>query len=95
MPKVPIDIAHVAKLARIALTDEESARFSAQFGRLFEFIEELQALDVSGVHPTAQVIPLSNVLRDDVVQPCLTHEEALANAPATDGPYFKMPRILE
>ena len=95
MPKVPIDIAHVAKLARLALTEEESARFSAQFGRLFEFIEELQALDVSAVHPTAQVIPLSNVQREDVVQPCLTHEEALANAPATDRGYFKMPRILE
>ena len=95
MPEVPIDIAHVAKLARLALTEEESARFSAQFGRLFEFIAELQALDVSAVHPTAQVIPLTNVLREDVVTPCLTHEEAVANAPATDGPYFKMPRILE
>jgi len=95
MPEVPIDIAHVAKLARLALTEEESARFSAQFGRLFEFIAELQALDVSAVHPTAQVIPLTNVLREDVVTPCLTHEEAVANAPSTDGPYFKMPRILE
>jgi len=95
MPEVPIDIGHVAKLARLALTEEESARFSAQFGRLFEFIAELQALDVSAVHPTAQVIPLTNVLREDVVTPCLTHDEAVANAPATDGPYFKMPRILE
>ena len=95
MPEVPIDIAHVAKLARLALTQEESKRFSAQFGRLFEFIAELQALDVSAVHPTAQVFPLTNVLREDVVTPCLTHEDAVANAPATDGPYFKMPRILE
>jgi len=95
MPEVPIDIAHVAKLARLPLTEEESACFSAQFGRLFEFIAELQALDVSAVHPTAQVIPLTNVLREDVVTPCLTHDEAVANAPATDGPYFKMPRILE
>jgi aspartyl-tRNA(Asn)/glutamyl-tRNA(Gln) amidotransferase subunit C len=95
MPDVPIDIAHVAKLARLALTQEESQRFSAQFGRLFEFIRELQALDVSQVHPTAQVIPLHNVLRDDVVAPCLDHEAALANAPDVEGPYFKMPRILE
>jgi aspartyl-tRNA(Asn)/glutamyl-tRNA(Gln) amidotransferase subunit C len=95
MPDVPIDIAHVAKLARIALTPQEAERFSAQFGRLFEFIRELQALDVEHVHATAQVIPLKNVLREDVVGPCLTHEEALANAPATEGPYFKMPRILE
>ena len=95
MADVPIDIAYIARLARISLTDEESARFSAQFGRLFEFIRELQALDVSGVHPTAQVIPLSNVMRDDEMTRCLTQEEALANAPDRDGPYFKAPRILE
>jgi aspartyl-tRNA(Asn)/glutamyl-tRNA(Gln) amidotransferase subunit C len=95
MPETPIDIAHVAKLARLALTQDEAARFSAQFSRLFDFIRELQALDVSHVHPTAQVIPLYNVLREDVVQPSLSHEEALANAPAVEGAYFKMPRILE
>ena len=95
MPDVPIDIAHVAKLARIALTDDEAARFSAQFGRLFEFIRELQALDVAHVPPTAQVVPLQNVQREDVVRPCLDHAAALANAPSVEGPYFKMPRILE
>lgn len=95
MPDVPIDIAHVAKLARIALTHDEAARFSAQFGRLFDFIRELQALNVEHVPPTAQVVPLQNVQRDDVVRPSLDHAAALANAPAVEGPYFKMPRILE
>ena len=95
MPEVPIDIAHVAKLARLPLTTEEAERFSAQFGRLFEFIRELQTLDVEHVHPTAQVIPLHNVLRADEIRPCLDHDAALQNAPATEGPYFKMPRILE
>jgi len=95
MAETPIDIAHVARLARIALTDEESARFSAQFSRLFEFIRELQALDVTRVHATAQVIPLHDVVRPDEVSPCLDHEAALANAPDREGPYFKMPRILE
>jgi len=95
MAETPIDIAHVARLARLALTDEESARFSAQFGRLFEFIRELQALDVTRVHPTAQVIPLHDVVRPDEVRPCLDHEAALANAPDREGPYFKMPRVLE
>ncbi|HLN47387.1 MAG TPA: Asp-tRNA(Asn)/Glu-tRNA(Gln) amidotransferase subunit GatC [Magnetospirillaceae bacterium] len=95
MPDTPIDIAHVAKLARLELTAAEAERFSAQFGRLFDFIRELQALDVEHVHATAQVIPLRNVLREDVVRPCLDHADALANAPATEGPYFKMPRILE
>jgi len=95
MADVAIDIAYIAKLARLPLTDEESARFSAQFGRLFDFIRELQALDVESVHATAQVIPLSNVMRDDEIKPCLTQEQALANAPDREGPYFKAPRILE
>jgi len=95
MAEVPIDIAYISRLARISLTDEESARFSAQFERLFDFIRELQQLDVGKVHPTAQVIPLSNVMRDDALKPCLTQDEALANAPDREGPYFKAPRILE
>jgi aspartyl-tRNA(Asn)/glutamyl-tRNA(Gln) amidotransferase subunit C len=95
VPDVPIDIAHISDLARIELTEEEAARFSGQFARLFEFIRELQALGVSSVSPTAQVIPLSNVMRDDEVKPSLSHEEALANAPDREGPYFKAPRILE
>jgi len=95
MADVPIDIAYIARLARLPLTDEESARFSAQFGRLFDFIRELQELDVDRVHATAQVIPLSNVMRYDEVKPSLTQAEALANAPDRDGPYFKAPLILE
>ena len=95
MAEVPIDIAQVARLARLELTAQEAARFSAQFAKLFDFIKELQALDVDHVHPTAQVIPLHNVFRDDRVTPCLDREAALANAPDRDGPYFKTPRILE
>ncbi len=95
MAEVPIDIDHVARLARIDLTEEEAKRFSAQFSRLFEFIAELQSLDVSSIDATAQVIPLHNVLRDDDVRPSLTREAALENAPDKEGPYFKTPRILE
>jgi aspartyl-tRNA(Asn)/glutamyl-tRNA(Gln) amidotransferase subunit C len=95
MAEVPIDIDHVARLARIDLTKDEAARFSAQFSRLFEFIAELQALDVSSIDATAQVIPLHNVLRDDEVKPSLSREAALENAPDKEGPYFKTPRILE
>ncbi len=95
MADTPIDIDHVAKLARIDLTKEEAARFSAQFSRLFEFIKELQQLDVSEIPATAQVIPLHNVLRDDEVKPCLSQDDALENAPDREGPFFKTPRILE
>jgi len=95
MAEIPIDIAHVSKLARLALTDREAAAFSAQLGKLFDYIKELQALDVEHVHPTAQVIPLRNVFRDDVITASLDQAAALANAPDKDGAYFKTPRILE
>ena len=95
MADVPIDIDHVSRLARIALTKDEAQRFAAQFSRLFEFIGELQALDVSGIDATAQVIPLHDVVREDEVQAGLTREAALSNAPAREGPYFKTPRILD
>lgn len=95
MANVPIDIDHVAKLARIDLTEEEATRFSAQFARLFSFIEELAQLDVSDILATAQVIPLTNVFREDVVRDSIGTEAALENAPDRDGPYFKTPRILE
>jgi len=95
MADVPIDIEYVSRLARIELSTEEARRFSSQFSRLFEFIAELQALDVSQIDATAQVIPLRNVLRDDVVTLCLSREAALENAPDTEGPYFKTPRILD
>lgn len=95
MADVPIDIDHVSRLARIALTAQEAERFSAQFSRLFEFIAELQALDVDDISATAQVIPLQNVVRADTVRPSLTQEAALENAPQREGPYFKTPRILD
>jgi aspartyl-tRNA(Asn)/glutamyl-tRNA(Gln) amidotransferase subunit C len=90
-----IDIDHVAKLARIKLTKDEAARFSTQFSRLFEFIEELKQLDVTAIPATAQVIPLHNVLRDDEIEPSLPRDVVLENAPDRDGPFFKTPRILE
>lgn len=95
MARVPIDIDHVARLARIALTEEESQRFASQFARLFDFIAELQELNVDDIPATAQVIPVHNVLRDDVVTPSLEREVALENAPQREGPFFKTPPILE
>lgn len=95
MADVPIDIDHVSKLARLPLSAAEKERFSAQFARLFEFIAELQQLDVERIHATAQVIPLQNRFREDTERPCLEQEAALANAPDREGPYFKTPRILE
>jgi aspartyl-tRNA(Asn)/glutamyl-tRNA(Gln) amidotransferase subunit C len=93
--QVDIDIAHVAKLARLALTQDEAAQFAAQFAHLFTHIRQLQELDLDAIGATAQVIPLTNVMREDVVTPSLDREAVLGNAPDREGPYFKTPRILE
>jgi len=89
-----IDVAYVAKLARIALTPAEIERFGSQLGALLEHVKALEALPVADVAATAQVIPSSNVERDDVLRPCLPREDVLAQAPQTDGPYFRVPRII-
>jgi aspartyl-tRNA(Asn)/glutamyl-tRNA(Gln) amidotransferase subunit C len=91
-----IDIRHVARLARLALTDDEIATFAPQLGSLMTHVDALAQLDTAHVPATAQVIPSRNVQRDDVVRPeiMLTREAALANAPQAQGAYFRVPRII-
>jgi aspartyl-tRNA(Asn)/glutamyl-tRNA(Gln) amidotransferase subunit C len=89
-----IDIRYVAKLARLALTDEEVERFGQQLGDLLSHVNALSELDVSSVPATAQVVESRNVTRDDVPQPCLDRERVLAQAPQRQGAFFRVPRIL-
>jgi aspartyl-tRNA(Asn)/glutamyl-tRNA(Gln) amidotransferase subunit C len=89
-----IDIRYVAKLARLALTDEEVERFGKQPGDLLGHVNALSALDVSSVSATAQVIESRNVTRADAPRPCLDRERVLAEAPQRQGPFFRVPRIL-
>ena len=91
-----IDIRHVARLARLALTDDEIATFAPQLGSLMTHVDALAQLDTDRVPATAQVVPSRNVQRDDVLRPetMLSRQAALANAPQTQGPYFRVPRII-
>ena len=89
-----LDIGYVAKLARIALTPDEIERFGAQLGSLLEHVKALEQLPTGEVAATAQVIPSRNEMRDDVPQPSLDRETVLAQAPARQGSYFRVPRIL-
>ncbi|HEU5240458.1 MAG TPA: Asp-tRNA(Asn)/Glu-tRNA(Gln) amidotransferase subunit GatC, partial [Ornithinibacter sp.] len=85
------DVVHVAKLARLALTDDEIARTTAQLGDMLEHFADIDELDLATVAPMTQPYPLSNVLREDVVLPGLDREEVLAAAPdAVDG-RFRVP----
>ncbi len=89
-----IDIRYVAKLARLALTDEEVERFGQQLGDLLGHVNALSELDVSGVPATAQVVESRNVTREDAPQACLDRERVLAEAPERQGAFFRVPRIL-
>ena len=88
------DVAHVARLARLTLTDDELERFTEQLGAILEHAADVAALDLGDVPPTAHPLPLSNVLRDDVVTPTLDRDEVLAQAPAVDDGRIRVPRIL-
>ena len=89
------DVEHVAALARLGLTDPEIDLMQGQLNRILEAVGQLQAVDTSSVGPTAQVIVLENVMRDDVVRPSMAREAALGNAPQREGPMLRVPVILE
>ena len=89
-----IDVRHVAKLARIALSEEEVARFGEQLGNLLEHVNVLSELDTASVPATAQVVESRNVEREDDVRPCLDRETVLAMAPQRQRGFFRVPRII-
>jgi len=93
-PISPDDVAHVARLARLDLTDEELVRFTGQLGAVLEHAADIAALDIADVPPTAHPLPLTNVLRPDEPQASLDRDEVLAQAPATEDGRFRVPRIL-
>lgn len=101
-------VAHVARLSRLELTDQERARFREQLGDILAHFQNLMALDLSGEPPLGELSPLAeegrpaapasgptNVLRDDTVRPCLPLDEVLANAPASENGCFVVPPVIE
>ncbi len=91
-----IDIRHVAKLARLALTEDEVATYGAQLGGLMTYVDALGGLDTEQVSATAQVVPSRNVQRADAIRPetILPREAALANAPRAVSGFISVPRII-
>ena len=92
---VEIDIEHVAKLARLYLTDDEKARLREQLGAILEHAAKVGEVAAADVPPTASPIPRANVFREDVPEPSLPVDEALRNAPERESGRFKVPRIAE
>lgn len=90
-----LDVRDVARLARIELTDEETATFQAQLGSVLEYVEQLGKLDVSDVEPTAHANPVFNVFREDSPQPGLERAAVLANAPHAANNLVVVTKVIE
>jgi aspartyl-tRNA(Asn)/glutamyl-tRNA(Gln) amidotransferase subunit C len=88
------DAQHVARLARLALDDEKLRKLTPQLASILHYVEKMTEVDMSGVEPMAHALPISNVLRADVAEPGLPLEQVLRNAPETDGPFFKVPKVI-
>jgi len=100
------DVTYVADLANLELTDQERQRMLKDLNSILDYIDRLNELDTSNVPPMAQLstafgnaaepgVSAASALRDDVLLPCLQHDEAMRNAPATDGAFFKVPKVIE
>jgi len=89
------DVLHIARLARLGLSEAEVEKFREQLSHLLENFEVLQQVDTTDVPPTAQSIDLQTVVRDDEVADSLSPDQILANAPRKDGDFFRVRAVLE
>lgn len=94
-PSTHLDVRHVAQLARLKLSDEEIARYQGHLEQVVRYIEQIRALDVRDIEPTAHVMERANPLRPDHVAPSLSSAEAIANAPARADDLFMVPKVVE
>ncbi len=85
----------VAKLSRLELTEAEVEEFTSQLSAIVDYFEKMNELDTTDVEPLAHCLPISNIFREDHVKDSLGTEKTLANAPQTDGEFFKVPKILD
>ena len=94
MPVTLQDVEHVASLARLHFSDEEKETLRAQLNRILEYMEQLNRLDTAAVEPLSRVVEVQNVFRDDRPVPGVSREDALQNAPARTGEFFKVPKVI-
>ena len=90
-----LDVAYVARLARINLTEDEAKIFQRQLGDVLKYVEKLRQLDLTGIDATAHALPVFNVFREDAARDWFTAEQALRNAPRQAGGLFIVPKVVE
>ncbi|MEG6566891.1 Asp-tRNA(Asn)/Glu-tRNA(Gln) amidotransferase subunit GatC [Thermoanaerobacterium saccharolyticum] len=88
-------VIHVSKLARLKFSDDELEKFSHQLDSIIKYVDKLNELNTDGVEPTAHIVPISNVFREDVVVPSMDREKILMNAKEKEDGCFKVPKIIE
>ena len=87
------EVEHVAKLARLALSDDEKALYTEQLAKIIDYFDELKNVDTTGIEPMAHALPVTNVMREDITKTPPGCQTMLKNAPAKDGNYFRVPKI--
>ena len=88
-------VRHVAMLSRLALSDEEVARFASELSAIVQYVDQLNEVNTDGVEPTAHVLPVHNVFREDEVRPSPPPDVSLANAPQRQDTFFRVPKVLD
>jgi aspartyl-tRNA(Asn)/glutamyl-tRNA(Gln) amidotransferase subunit C len=89
------EVEHVAKLARLELTEAEKATFTGQMDAILSYVDKLNELDTAGIIPTAHAVPMENAFRDDVTAPSIGIDNALGNAPDRVESFFRVPKVIE
>jgi aspartyl-tRNA(Asn)/glutamyl-tRNA(Gln) amidotransferase subunit C len=89
------EVVHVADLAKLNISEDEIGLYTEQLNAILEYAGMLNSLDTKDIIPTAHVLPLKNVFREDEIRPCLSRDEALANAPKVEEGMFRVPRVIE
>ena len=90
-----IDVAYVARLARLHLTPDETARFQGQLEQIIGYVRQIETLDITGIEPTSHAVSVTNIARPDVAREGLAHESVMANAPESIDGHFRVPRIVD
>lgn len=88
------EVEHIAKLARLSITDKEKDLFGSQLAKIIEYIEKLKEVDTSHAEPTSHVLELTNVMREDIQKPSLNVNEIIGNAPDRSDNYYRVPKII-
>jgi aspartyl-tRNA(Asn)/glutamyl-tRNA(Gln) amidotransferase subunit C len=89
------EVEHVARLARLELTEEEKDTFTGQMDAILAYVEKLNELDTAGIIPTAHAVPMENAFREDLLVPSIGTDNALANAPDRVEDFFRVPKVIE